>query len=108
MVVLMSDDNETESEQRSKAERAEAVEKALSGDAPRTAPPKNDPAPPEDAPGVDSAGERITRGGEEVAREEARRRVVTTPGPRVARTAPPAPPPLATPQASTPKIPTEG
>lgn len=72
MVVLMSDDNETESEQRSKAERAEAVEKAVSGDAPRTTPPKNDPAPPEDAPGVGSAGESITRGGEQVAREESK------------------------------------
>jgi hypothetical protein len=64
--------NETDSEQRSKAERAESVERMLSGDDPPVDPPVNDPEPPGEVGGASKVGESTTRRAEDIAKEEAK------------------------------------
>jgi hypothetical protein len=66
----MTNDRTESAEQESKAKRAEAVERQLSGEEPRTDPPKNDPEPPEEARGASSVGESTTRRAEDIAAEK--------------------------------------
>ncbi len=65
----MTNDRTESAEQESKAERAESVERQLSGEDPPTDPPENDPKPPEEASGA-SSGESTTRRAEDIADEK--------------------------------------
>ena len=65
----MADPKEAASEQQSKAERAEAVEKAMEGGSSQT-PTSNYPTQSEESPGADAVGESTTRRAEDIAKHE--------------------------------------
>ena len=72
-----NDDDTTAAEQESKKQRAEGVERMLSGESPPTEPEVNDPVPPGEVGGASKVGETITKRGEDVAKDKEAGRVDT-------------------------------